>query len=222
MNIDWFEDDSGFVDCCVQGKVFFYDLQLQMSEMKRITDKDFSRRNTSINGVVNIPGMTNRALVVSAERKVFDSNDQINGCDTRFNVSQVQILANGKAFFCGMGETGHPGAVQIWKFPMEQLSEVQAHGAPIERMRLSYNNDWLFTAGRDCCLMIHEVKDKDPRGGLVRRDRDQGMLPFSDEILTEKSEMDDIHGERDRLINELAQARDPSHSGVAEKSSASE
>ena len=222
MNIDWFEDDSGFVDCCVQGKVFFYDLQLQMSEMKRITDKDFSRRNTSINGVVNIPGMTNRALVVSAERKVFDSNDQINGCDTRLNVSQVQILANGKAFFCGMGETGHPGAVQIWKFPMEQLSEVQAHGAPIERMRLSYNNDWLFTAGRDCCLMIHEVKDKDPRGGLVRRDRDQGMLPFSDEILTEKSEMDDIHGERDRLINELAQARDPSHSGVAEKSSASE
>ena len=172
MNIDWFEDDSGFVDCCVQGKVFFYDLQLQMSEMKRITDKDFSRRNTSINGVVNIPGMTNRALVVSAERKVFDSNDQINGCDTRFNVSQVQVLANGKAFFCGMGETGHPGAVQIWKFPMEQLSEVQAHGAPIERMRLSYNNDWLFTAGRDCCLMIHEVKDKDPRGGLVRRDRD--------------------------------------------------
>ena len=70
--------------------------------------------------------------------------------------------------------------------------------------------------------MIHDVKDKDPRGGLVRRDRDQGMLPFSDEILTEKSEMDDIHGERDRLKNELETARDPSHSGVAEKSSASE
>ena len=105
---------------------------------------------------------------------------------------------------------------------MEMLSEVQAHGAPIERMRLSYSNDNLFTAGRDCCLMIHDVKDKDPRGGLVRRDRDQGMLPFSDEILTEKSEMDDIHGERDRLKNELETARDPSHSGVAEKSSASE
>ena len=101
-------------------------------------------------------------------------------------------MANGKAFFAGVGEHGHPGAIQIWKFPMEQLCEVQAHGKAIERMRLSFNNDWLFTAGKDCCLMMHEVKDRDPRGGLVKRERDMGLLPFSDEILTEKSEMDDI------------------------------
>ena len=105
---------------------------------------------------------------------------------------------------------------------MEKLSEVQAHGAPIERMRLTYSNDWLFTAGKDCCLMLHEVKDRDPRGGLVRRDRDAGMLPFSDEILTEKTEMDDILGRRDQLIIELASARDPSHTGVNEKTSAND
>ena len=80
---------------------------------------------------------------------------------------------------------------------MEMLSEVQAHSKPIERMRLSFNNDWLFTAGRDCCLMIHEVKDRDPRGGLVKRERDANLLPFSDEILTEKSEMEEIMTKRD-------------------------
>ena len=89
-------------------------------------------------------------------------------------------------------------------------------------MRLSFNNDWLFTAGKDCCLMIHEVKDRDPRGGLVKRERDAGLLPFSDEILTEKSEMDDITGQRDQLINDLAAARDPSHSGVNEKAAAND
>ena len=67
--------------------------------------------------------------------------------------------------------------------------------------------------------MMHEVKDRDPRGGLVRRDRDLGTLPFSDEILTEKSEMDDIQGKRDQLINELSAARDPSHAGVSDKNS---
>lgn len=162
----------------------------------------------------------NRALVASAEKKIWDTSDHYNGCDTRYNISQLQILANGKAFFAGVGETGHPGAVQIWKFPMEMLSEVQAHSKPIERMRLSFNNDWLFTAGRDCCLMIHEVRDRDPRGGLVKRERDAGLLPFSDEILTEKSEMDDIIGARDQLINDLQGARDPSHTGVHEKASA--
>ena len=80
---------------------------------------------------------------------------------------------------------------------MEKMSEVQAHSGPIERMRISFNNDWLFTAGKDSCLMVHEVKDKDPRGGLNRRERDAGLLPFSDEILTEKSEMDDIIGKKD-------------------------
>ena len=88
-------------------------------------------------------------------------------------------------------------------------------------MRLSHYNDWLFTAGRDCCLMIHEVKDRDPRSSINRYVRDPTLL-YSDEILTEKSEMDDINTERDRLLNELSSARDPSHTGVNEKASAND
>ena len=69
---------------------------------------------------------------------------------------------------------------------MEYVGEVQAHAGPIERMRLSYNNDWLFTVGKDCCIMIHEVKDRDPRAGFVRRAQDPNLM-YSDDILTEKS-----------------------------------
>jgi len=89
-------------------------------------------------------------------------------------------------------------------------------------MRLSYDNNQLFTAGKDGCLVIHDVKDRDPRGGLVRRDRDQSILPFSDEILTEKSEMDDILSEKEKLWSALQTARDPSASGVNEKTNASD
>ena len=99
--------------------------------------------------------------------------------------------------FAGVGEEGHPGAIQIWKFPLELLSEVQAHSGPIVRMKLTYKNDFLFTVGNDCALMIHEVKDKDPRGGLNARERVDNSLPFSDEILTEKTEMDEIQNKRD-------------------------
>lgn len=69
--------------------------------------------------------------------------------------------------------------------------------------------------------MIHEVKDRDPRGGPRGALRDPSLM-YSDEILTEKSEMDDINAERDRLINELASARDPSHTGVNENASAND
>ena len=172
----------------------------------------------------------------SNERKIWDTADHANFCETRYNISQLQMLSNGKAFLAGAGEAGYPGAVQIWSFPMEYIGEVQAHAGPIERMRLSYHNDWLFTAGRDCCLMIHEVKDRSgehptmPHSvatrGLAPRPtasivRDPNLL-YSDEILTEKSEMDEINAERDRLMNDLASARDPSHTGVNEKASAND
>lgn len=52
-------------------------------------------------------------------------------------------------------------------------------------MRLSFDNNYLFTAGADSALIIHDVKDRDPRGG-GKRDREGLGLNFSDEILTEK------------------------------------
>ena len=48
------------------------------------------------------------------------------------------------------------------------------------------------------------------------------MLPYSDEILTEKSEMEEILNDRDKYKNELLSARDPSHTGVNEKASAND
>lgn len=49
-------------------------------------------------------------------------------------------------------------------------------------MRLSYFNDWIFTSGLDGCLIAHEIKEKDPKTGLVK----QVQVHFSDEILAEK------------------------------------
>ena len=84
MNIDWFEDDSGFADCCLSGKVFFYDLQIPQDQLLRVPDTDFSRTKSQITSIVNVPGSTNRALVASSERKIWDSNDHNNGCETRY------------------------------------------------------------------------------------------------------------------------------------------
>ena len=97
---------------------------MQRAENTRRQADDFKRPKIQITSLATVPGTMNRAIVSSGERKLWDTIDHYNGCDTRYNVSQVQILANGKAVFAGVGENGHPGAVQIWKFPLEQLSEI--------------------------------------------------------------------------------------------------
>ena len=69
---------------------------------------------------------------------------------------------------------------------MDKINEVQAHSANITRMRLSYDNSHLFTVSTDGCLIIHDVKDRDPKG----KSRERDGLPFSDEILTDKADID--------------------------------
>jgi hypothetical protein len=53
-------------------------------------------------------------------------------------------------------------------------------------MRISHDNQHLFTASKDGTLIIHRISDRDPRGGGMR----QEMANYSEEILTKKEEMD--------------------------------
>lgn len=82
---------------------------------------------------------------------------------------------------------------------IEKVNEIQAHSSPIERMKLSYDNHNMFSVGQDCCLIIYDVKDRDPKSKFDQRD----TLPtFSDEILTEKNESEQINQEIEQLKNE--------------------
>ena len=90
-------------------------------------------------------------------------------------------------------------------------------------MRLSYDNHWLFTAGNDGCLFVHEIKDRDTKGLQQSRAREIGnTMAFSEEVLTEKIEMEDYLARKEQLNNELVGARDSQHSGVNEKVGANE
>ena len=81
-------------------------------------------------------------------------------------------------------------------------------------MRISFDNNWLFTAGKDGCLIIHKVDDRDVRGGTKQREREAvGNLQFSDEIQTEKQEMEEIYNAKEQLENELEGIKEPATSG---------
>lgn len=96
-------------------------------------------------------------------------------------MGQIILSANGRSLFVSTNEPGHPGTIIIYKTPFEKGMEIQAHAGPITRMKLSFCMNYLFSAGEDGNLIIHEVKDKDPKG---RREKDGIGMDFSDEILT--------------------------------------
>ena len=69
-------------------------------------------------------------------------------------------MKSGKSFFAGVGEEDKPGAIEIWKLPLEKVNEVQAHANQVERMRLTHDNCFLFTSSRDGTIMMHAVDDR--------------------------------------------------------------
>jgi len=126
--IDWFEDDSGF--CSTGGdSAYFYNLAYQRKNKSRIVDRDCIIKNSQFFGIAKIPdGKNENALVVGNDKMIRFTNDQNNFSDAKVVISQIQMLASGKYFFCGVGQDNKPGSVQIWKFPLEKINEIQAHG----------------------------------------------------------------------------------------------
>ena len=104
VSIDWFQDDSGFCDGCNLGMVAFYDMSQQRAEQSRCKDDDFKKRNVAITSVAAVPGATNRAVVASDDRKLWDTLDQYTGFDTKYNVGHVAMSANAKVVYTGFAE----------------------------------------------------------------------------------------------------------------------
>lgn len=122
--IDWFEDDSGF--CSTGGdSAYFYNLAYQREQKSRIVDRDCIIKNVTFTGIAKIPdGKNENALVVGNDKMIRFSNDHNNYSDAKVQISQIQMLASGKYFFCGVGQEGKLGSVQIWKFPLEKINEI--------------------------------------------------------------------------------------------------
>lgn len=48
------------------------------------------------------------------------------------------------------------------KYPFtSEILEIQSHFAPISRLRVSFKDNFIFTAGRDGTLIVYENRDKD-------------------------------------------------------------
>lgn len=126
--------------------------------------------------------------------------------DANVNLSQIVLMHGGRAFFAGIAEDDKPGSIQVLKYPFEphKCFEVQAHSLPIERLRLSFDNQVLFSSGQDGLFCIFDVKDKDPKG---KKDKDNIQITYSEEILIQKSQRDNVLSEIESLKREIDSMR---------------
>jgi cilia- and flagella-associated protein 57 len=72
----------------------------------------------------------------------------------------------------------------------------------VEKLRLSSDDQYLISAGRDGCLMVFEVKDKEVRGMKLK----DGFQRPSEEILITRADLEDLKISKDNERQKLQEA----------------
>lgn len=66
------------------------------------------------------------------------------------------------------GSQNLPGSIRITNYPFSNVvHETFVHSKPIKKMKISYNDDYLFTIGEDGLLVIYEVYDKEGKENIL-------------------------------------------------------
>lgn len=123
------------------------------------------------------------------------------------NLSCVGFPSSNKLLFAGISdENRSSGAIRCFNYPLThgKFMDYAAHDERgMEKLRVTNDDRFIITVGRDGCVMVFEIKDKEARGMKLK----DGYVKFSEEVLVTRSDLEDLKSTRDGLalqINEFS------------------
>jgi len=100
------------------------------------------------------------------------------------NLSQIAVSQSNKFFFMATGEQNRPGSIRTATYPLSNaVHETFVHSKPIKKMKISYNDDYLFTVGEDGLLVVYEVSDKEAQS---KREKEGSEAEYAEDFLISK------------------------------------
>lgn len=96
-------------------------------------------------------------------------------------LTQIALSQSGKMMFLG----STTGRIRSMRFPLGSSSqgeldyqEHQGHSSVITKLRVSYDDQYLFSTSEDGCLYVFKISDKDSRAAAPRE------IVYADEVLS--------------------------------------
>merc|ERR1712194_809536 len=108
---------------------------------------------------------TNTMYVVGSDKmlKEIHNGNNVNCVESNAMLGQLALAGqtSARALFAGVAETDLPGLLRVYNFPLTgDYDEYQAHSSAVSRIRITCDEQYLFSAGDDGCLVIFDVKKK--------------------------------------------------------------
>ena len=188
-------DDSILVSAGSDGAVYTWNM------------KDFKRENEHIlktcsysSAVCSPNGKTVFAVGIDRTLKEITESSVTREMDNGTILTQVVVSHSGRMMFVGTST----GSIRSIKFPLSENNEFQeheAHASAVTKLRISFDDQYLFSCSEDGSVYVFKVADKDEH--TLKREK---AVIFSDEILITKSDLEEktvLMAELQRSLEEL-------------------
>lgn len=210
-SLHWSEDDSLLYSAGADGAVYEWKINVRPEMQRDEPDYSASKDSNSFECIAVSPNTENRSyyltgktndikeivnsVVKNTEKGENEIKQTTRTLETGVAIKQIGVTHNQKFLVAGTAEAERPGALRVYKFdPFNgEYIEIQAHSLPIVRIRITFDNTYIFSAGQDGTLVIYEIRGKD--FGSLKREKEGNGLPFAEEILITKAEIEELNHE---------------------------
>ncbi|KAM6217017.1 cilia- and flagella-associated protein 57 [Rhynchocyon petersi] len=180
-SVIWNADDSRLISGGTDGAVYEWNLTTGKRETECVI------KSCSYN-CVNISPDAKIIFAVGSDQTLKEIADssvlrEMSAFDVVYTA--IVISHSGRMMFVGTSM----GTIRAMKYPLpfqKEFNEYQAHAAPVTKMLITFDDQYLLTAAEDGCLFTWKVFDKDGRG--IKREREVG---FAEEVLVTKTDMEE-------------------------------
>lgn len=212
-SIYWMSDDTGFLSANWNGTIERWKLKDGTGEVL------FSLKGTKMNNVIEVMDKDRWVYAVASDKQIKEIKDKTPArmMDAGVVLGDIIITRKQHYMIAGVEEKQKPGALRVYNFPLTgDFAEVEAHSAEVRRLRVSYNDKYVFSVGADGCFIIYELRDLKPGKG----DKEDVRIVYSGEILYSRKELDAKYKEKEKLDedNEEKKAENEKHQAVLRQS----
>jgi len=194
-SVHWTIDDARVVSAGMDGAVY----QWRIDNLNR--ESDSLMKGCDYKCVVSSPNDRSIYAVGSYKKLVEIVDGQIKDeHDTDAVITQLALPKTSQVLLAG---TEH-GCIRSYKLPLNgEYSEIFAHNSKVTKLRMSFDNNDVFSTGDDGVLMSFELQSNE---GNVEPRRDKGSVVQRDDVLVRKTEIEEKNSrmqELEQQVNEF-------------------
>ncbi|CAK0790838.1 unnamed protein product, partial [Prorocentrum cordatum] len=201
-SIAWTADDSTIVSTGVDGAVYEYNL---LTEGRR-SPNDFVLKGTTFSCVIvhTDPSTgSNTMYCVGSDKTLKEVSGGVchNSVESQQTLGQIVLANSAKALFAAVAQPDQQAPVRCYKFPLDgNYVEYACHSAQCNRIRITFDDYYLFTCSDDGCLFIFDVRKKDR---VVSKREKDSALSWADEILVTRTHLDEKQAQLQELARQV-------------------